>query len=176
MKTYLSIIALFSIALIPASHAAGGRAAAPSQSLNSGGVGGGSDGCGLGWQVTEQKTMLGTTTRGTTNGFVPPTFGMTSGTIGCDQHDIAKKEQKAATFVVANHQVLSTELAQGSGETVQGLAFVMGCPNASQELGRSMQNHYDQIGSAQSGIELYRGVRNVISSDPSLSNQCSVLN
>ena len=47
--------------------------------------GGGSDGCGLGSEVTQKKSLLATTTRGTTNGTIPPAFGMTSGTIGCDQ-------------------------------------------------------------------------------------------
>lgn len=55
---------------------------------------GGSDGCGLGWEVTGEKTMLATTTRGTTNAFVPPTFGMTSGTIGCETHRFVQKKKK----------------------------------------------------------------------------------
>src|SRR3954471_20570420 len=78
--------------------------------------GGGSDGCGLGWQVTQKKSFLGTTTRGTTNAVVPPTFGMTSGTIGCDQHGFAKNDQKAIEFVAANYEPLMVEMAQGNGE------------------------------------------------------------
>ena len=178
MKTNLALIALLTLALTNHSQAAGAKSA-PSilpPSFTGASVGGGSDGCGLGWQITDKKTMLGTSTRATTNGFVPPTFGMTSGTIGCDQHDIAKKEQKAATYVVANYQTLSNELAQGSGETVQGLAFVMGCSSSSTELGRALQSNYGKIGSAQNGVELYRGVRQIISTDSSLSGQCAVLN
>jgi hypothetical protein len=178
MKTNLALIALLSLSFLTNAQAAGAKSAPYSAPaiLQSGSVGGGSDGCGLGWQVTDKKTMLGTTTRGTTNGLVPPTLGMTSGTIGCDQHDIAKKEQKAATYVVANYQTLSNELAQGSGETVQGLAFVMGCTSSSQELGRALQNNYGKIGSAQNGFELYNGVRQIISTDSALSGQCAVLN
>lgn len=122
-------------------------------------TGGGSDGCGLGWQVTDKKTMLATTTRGTTNSFVPPTFGMTTGTIGCEKHEISKNEQPAAAFAVANFQALSTELAQGNGETVSGLAYLMGCNSA--ELGQSVKANYETIANAQSGIELYRGIRSV---------------
>ena len=40
---------------------------------------GGTDSCGLGWHVTQDKSLLATVTRSTTNAVVPPTFGMTSG-------------------------------------------------------------------------------------------------
>lgn len=50
------------------------------------------DGCGLGWEVTSSETMIGTTTRGTTNAVVPPTFGMTTGTLGCKKLDIASND------------------------------------------------------------------------------------
>ncbi|MBK9038693.1 MAG: DUF3015 family protein [Bdellovibrionales bacterium] len=62
------------------------------------------DGCGLGWEVTDSETMIGTTTRGTTNMFVPPAFGMTTGTIGCG---IPQKKwivsQAAFTFSVDSY-------------------------------------------------------------------------
>ncbi|MGZ3705003.1 MAG: DUF3015 family protein, partial [Bdellovibrionota bacterium] len=84
--------------------------------------GGGSDGCGLGWQVTQKKSFLATTTRGTTNGVVPPTFGMTSGTIGCDQHSFAKNELPALNMVATNQDALMIDIAAGGGENLAALA------------------------------------------------------
>ncbi|MFM8315218.1 MAG: DUF3015 family protein [Deltaproteobacteria bacterium] len=77
--------------------------AAKGSSASSGSVGlndAGTDSCGLGWQVTQKKSFLATTTRGTTNAFVPPTFGMTFGTIGCDKHSFAKNMVIRAVFIL----------------------------------------------------------------------------
>ena len=79
------------------------------------------DGCGLGWQFNDSRTMMGTTTRGTTNMTVPATFGMTSGTLGCEKIQFAKNDEKAATFVTSNFQTLKSELAEGQGEYVTGM-------------------------------------------------------
>src|SRR5689334_498155 len=87
----------------------------------------GSDSCGLGWQVTKQKSLLGTSTRGTTNAYLSPTWSMTSGTSGCEKHDVAKKDQDAVKYVATNLYPLSAEMAEGRGEYLVGLAQVMGC-------------------------------------------------
>ncbi len=63
------------------------------------------DSCGLGWQVTDKKTYTATTTRGTTNAFIPPTFGMTTGTIGCEKLDIGKNDKEAADYCTVFSQV-----------------------------------------------------------------------
>src|SRR5271170_3615642 len=52
------------------------------------------DGCGLGWQVTDKKTIIGSLTRGSTNSFIPPSFGMTSGTLGCRKHEFSMRDQE----------------------------------------------------------------------------------
>ena len=55
------------------------------------------DSCGLGWEVTDKKTYTATTTRATTNFFVPPVFGMTTGTLGCEKLEIGSNDKEAAT-------------------------------------------------------------------------------
>jgi len=78
----------------------------------------GTDSCGLGWQVTEKKSLLGTFTRGTTNAFVPPSFGMSTGTIGCESHPVSKADGKGVEFVAQNYDTLRLEMAAGQGENL----------------------------------------------------------
>jgi len=114
------------------------------------------DGCGLGWEVTDAETMIGTTTRATTNAVVPPTFGMTTGTLGCKRLDFAANEKEAVNYVINNYSNLKQELAVGQGEYVEGLSEVMKCN------GSDIQKQYDTVvAPAADGVELYKNLKNV---------------
>ena len=118
------------------------------------------DGCGLGWQVTDKKTYTATTTRGTTNAFVPQTFGMTTGTLGCDKLDIGKNDKEAADYVATNFEVLKSDLARGEGEYVTALATAMGCQSSAPAVGLQLQKNYDQVvAPATSALELYKNIK-----------------
>lgn len=132
----------------------------------------GTDGCGLGWQITQKKSFLGTTTRGTTNAFVPPTFGMTFGTLGCDKHSFAKNEEAGVTFALANQENLSIELAQGEGEYVAGFAHALGCKDTAA-FGRMAQSKYAEIiKTNESAVQMYKNVKAQIAQDPRLVASC----
>lgn len=133
----------------------------------------GSDSCGLGWQVTDKRTFFGTTTRGTTNFVIPSSFGMTSGTIGCEKHEIAKNEIDAAKFATVNFDALTIEMAQGEGEYINGLAAVMGCSANAADLGKLARDNYKTISEQTSGIEMYKSVRTLIRKDSKLSASCA---
>lgn len=121
--------------------------------------GGGSDGCGLGWQVTQKKSMIATTTRGTTNAFVPPTFGMTSGTIGCDQHSFAKAEMPAVDMVATNQDAIMMEMAAGGGENVASLAQALGCSDSAAFAKAAQANYGRLVNSSAAGF--YRNVKSL---------------
>jgi opacity protein-like surface antigen len=152
------LLALALVVALPISAFAAG-AAAPAAA--GGGNPTGTDGCGLGWQVTKDKTMLGTTTRGTTNGFVPPTFGMTSGTIGCDQHSIAQNEHDSAAYAYNNFDSLKSEMAAGQGEILSGFAASLGCD--AQTLGSMTKAQYKTlVNEKTSAIDMYMGVKSLV--------------
>ena len=112
------------------------------------------DGCGLGWEVTDSETFIGTTTRGTTNAFVPPAFGMTTGTLGCKKLSFAANDKEAVNYVVNNFSNLKQQLAVGQGEYVDGLQEVMKCNGAAIS--------YDSVvAPAKDGVELYKNLKNV---------------
>lgn len=137
-----------------------------------------SDSCGLGWQITKKKSFLATTTRGTTNSFVPPTFGMSTGTIGCAQHSIVKKEEPAFRFLLANHQALELEMAMGHGEALAAFASEWGCSPASiGRFSRATQERFDRIFDAprSNGVEVFERIRSVIREDQALRQDCSAL-
>lgn len=136
------------------------------------------DSCGLGWQVTQKKTLSATTTRGTTNAFVPPTFGMTTGTIGCAQHPLSQRDVDGARYAYNNFDVLSIEMAEGQGEFLKGFARTMGCDDASVDAFSHMtQSHYRSImkdGKA-SRLEMFDNVKSEMKSDPVLSMSCNAV-
>ena len=131
---------------------------------------GGSDTCGIGWMITEEKSLSATTTRGTTNAFVPPTLGMTSGTIGCDRHSIAAQDIQAARYAVTNIDALMHEMAIGSGETLLGLSQVMGC-SSPQKFSKALKNHYPTIlpHGQVTPVEVFKNIQNLT------KGQCQVL-
>lgn len=135
---------------------------------------GGSDSCGLGWQVTNKKSFLATTTRGTTNAFVPPTFGMTSGSIGCDQHSLAKLDMPAAQFVATNYDAVLLDMANGRGETLQALARTMGCKDAAvSAFGEMTRREFSNLSNASTSVEMIKAIRTEIKKDAALAG-CSV--
>lgn len=85
-----------------------------------------STGCGLGTMVFEGQSgvapqVLAVTTNGTS---FNQTFGITSGTLGCDSNDvIASAEVRQLT--VANLDNLAKDMARGEGETLASLATAM---------------------------------------------------
>lgn len=178
MKKFMNLFAVVLVlGFISANQASAKKESAHSDSGMS--SGGGSydqdkgDGCGLGWQVTQKRTMLATTTRGTTNAFVPPTFGMTSGTIGCMQHDFAENEKEAASFVASNQDNLILEMAEGQGEYVNALAKTMGCDaSAYSDFGRAVQQNYESI-VGNSPVQMFNNIKDVMKADPALAAHCS---
>ena len=119
--------------------------------------GGGSDGCGLGWQVYDKKTLVGTFIRGTTNSVVPPSFGMTTGTIGCDQHPIAKNNMEAVQYVAENYESLMIEAAQGSGEYVNAFGATLNCSNT--EFGSLLQKNYKSLSTVKNAADFVGAVK-----------------
>jgi hypothetical protein len=141
MKTLIGLVVLF-LALAPLAHANGG----------------GSDGCGLGWEITQKKSFLATSTRATTNAFIPPTFGMTTGTLGCDKHSIAKRDEAGVNFVASNQDNLLMEISMGQGEHLDALARELGCGNSSS-FGPAMQKSLPVLINTRTSVELYKGIR-----------------
>jgi hypothetical protein len=91
----------------------------------------GDTGCGLGSQVWEGQSsipakVLAVTTNGT---FGNQTFGISSGTLGCEPGSVIKAEHQLPRFAGANLDRLAREMAVGGGESLDALAHLYGVAN-----------------------------------------------
>lgn len=161
MKQTLSVLATIATVVFIASYA---------QARDS------SDGCGLGWEVTSRTSFSATSTRTTTNAFVPPTFGMTSGTLGCAKHDLVKKkDEQAAFYAVENYDSLRQEMAEGTGENLKAFASLMGCEqDAYAGFAQMVKTHFPSIAAdSNTRLDLVVNVRSEMERDPVLSASCN---
>ena len=84
-------------------------------------------GCGLGSMIidnqnTVAKQIIAASTN-TTSG--NQTFGITSGTLGCDKPTLLVSNDKVEKFVADNMDALATDIATGKGETLDTLASML---------------------------------------------------
>ncbi|MFN8845688.1 MAG: DUF3015 family protein [Bdellovibrionales bacterium] len=139
----------------------------------------GSSGCGPGWYILTENSLVSSSLRSTTNGMLAPvaTIGMTFGTSKCTKHKIVLKEKESLYFVEQNYYELKTQAAQGGGAYVTALAQTMGCATGaevplSQELQKSYNTVFPATPSPQpdsSLIEVYK----IILQSPVLSQKCN---
>ena len=102
-------------------------------------------GCGLGSQIINNDSSavmlaLQATTNGTSGN---QTFGITSGTSGCQKTKLVMND-RAAEFVAANMDQLSREIAVGQGESVDTLAELLGATDKSA-FALALQSNYNSI-------------------------------
>jgi len=108
----------------------------------------GSSGCGPGWYVAKDNSLLSSSIRATTNAILIPsvTLGMTFGTSNCSKHSIVKLEKERIKFATENYFEIATDSAKGQGEFLAAYGELMGCSVESIELfSKSMQGQFKTI-------------------------------
>ena len=92
-----------------------------------------STGCGLGSLIWHKNSIVSALFRATTNhSFSSQLFGITTGTSGCSQHSIVKRDMMPVYYAEANLPELKHEMALGQGEYLATFAEVLGCTPAAQ--------------------------------------------
>lgn len=135
-----------------------------------------SSGCGLGWAVFKENSLVSSALRATTNGILfNATFGMTFGTSGCAKHSIVQNDKKALHFMDANKHQLMAELALGGGEYVNGLSQLMGCEEGA--FAQKLQENYGEVftGEEQTARELVNRVQYQVISHKDLAEACALI-
>ena len=105
-------------------------------------------GCGLGSMVFEgQNGLMSQTAAATTNGtFGNQTFGISSGTLNCEQFKTFAYNEKVGVFVAENMDNLARDIARGQGEYVNTLAVLLEVPDVKKASFRSqLQAHFSDI-------------------------------
>ncbi|MES3037091.1 MAG: DUF3015 family protein [Bdellovibrionota bacterium] len=137
----------------------------------------GDSGCGLGGVIISKNSKLLQIFSITTNAsFFSQAFGITSGTSGCSASGIVSNDKQIEYFVEVNHDDLTREMAQGSGEKLQTLAVLNGCKTAEAQM---MFSQMTQAGfktivpkAETTPEEIVVHVRNQMQATPDLMKMC----
>jgi len=121
-------------------------------------------GCGLGtvlWGSESDGSVISQSLQATTNGtFGNQTFGITSGTLGCDQPANIIKNDRLLAFTADNLDLLARDIAAGRGETLDTVAELMDVPAAERlTFNSALQGNFDRIfvtGTETAGVVLDR--------------------
>lgn len=133
-------------------------------------------GCGLGSMIAPHKTWVSATTQGAIDYVLPPSFSITSGTMGCAKHSIVSKEKEAVYYAEANYDRLEAEVPTGRGEYVTGFASVLGCREDSQaEIVGALKLNYERLfpANGRDADRMLRNVQELIRTEPKLRDLCS---
>lgn len=121
-------------------------------------------GCGLGLQLLgkDGNQILAATTNGTSGN---QTFGISSGTSGCVDDGAVAQQKQVPAFIEVNKMALAIDAARGEGETLAGLAQLMGC-NPSN-FGPAMKANYNKlfIDTNMNPAAIETGVRSMVTSN-----------
>ncbi|UXD87810.1 DUF3015 domain-containing protein [Thalassolituus hydrocarboniclasticus] len=128
-------------------------------------------GCGLGTAVVFpdanewHEHVLAATTNGTSGN---QTFGMTSGTLGCEGANGPLKLAQA--FMEDNMDQLALDAAKGQGETLAALAEVIGVEaQDSAAFNRTMQSNFDSMFNADAtSATAYEAMTSAMAQDAAL--------
>ncbi len=105
-----------------------------------------SNGCGVGWYIFKDKSIVASSVRGTTNSVSPNSFSMTSGTSGCAQHSLVLEESRGLHYLEANFDHVRMEAARGDGTMLSGLAASLGCRGEDYAAFKNLnQTHYTYL-------------------------------
>lgn len=108
----------------------------------------GSSGCGPGWYIAKDNSLLSSSIRATTNGILLPTvtIGMTFGTSNCARHSIVKNEMEDLKFATENYFEIASDSSKGEGQFVTAYAELMGCHGKSiKTFKNKMKTHFSNL-------------------------------
>lgn len=134
-----------------------------------------SNGCGMGWYFTKEKSILASSIRTSTNSVSPSSISMTLGTSGCAKHTFVKENMKGLHFLEANFDHLRYEIAKGEGEYVGGFSESLGCrPEALAVFSSTMRSNYNDVfpDSIKEPYEAMQQIERIMMNTPTLASNC----
>lgn len=137
----------------------------------------GSSGCGPGWYVFKENSILSSSLRVTTNAIFFPTttLGMTLGTSNCSKHKLVRTEKESLHFAISNFYELKAEIAKGNGEFLTAFSQVLGCKSHTQKaFNKKLKKNFEEIFKTEVPANSLREIYRVILQDTELVNSCSL--
>ncbi len=139
----------------------------------------GSSGCGPGWFVLKENSLVSSFLRTITNGIFFPTttVGMTVGTSNCTKHKIVLHEQESLHFATHNYFEIKAEAARGQGRTLSAFSDTIGCPKSVRGVfaERFQQNYLKVFSQSEAQPDkMLQEVYRFILTDKFLMHACSL--
>jgi len=132
-----------------------------------------SNGCGVGWYILKDNSLLSSYSRMATNSSLPNTFSMTSGTSGCAKHSIVQNDKRSLHFTESNLDALRVDAARGEGEYLSAFADTMGCSwKALPAFKTVIQTNYDSVFDVTQPQAVIDAALFEIQRHPELASQC----
>ncbi len=133
-----------------------------------------SSGCGVGWMVFKEKSLVSSSLRATTNATFLNTIAMTFGTSGCAKHKIVQQDKASQHFAEVNGQQLMQDMARGEGEYLNAFAGTLGCKNV-QALGQATQKNFMYLypHAQVPASQVVEGSKLMVLADESLAKSCA---
>ena len=131
-------------------------------------------GCGPGTQIWDGNSgvapkVLGATTNGS---FGLQTFGITFGTIGCNQGGTVTADARLRHFAAANLDQLARDMAHGEGETLATFAHLLGVSETDQPAFFAFTKaHFAEIfaGDRVTEVQVLTSLDGLMADDPRLA-------
>ncbi|MCX6107291.1 MAG: DUF3015 family protein [Proteobacteria bacterium] len=139
-----------------------------------------SNGCGPGWYVFKDTSLVSSSLRTITNAALFPsaTVGMTFGTSNCAKHKIVEeRDRESVKFATLAYHDLMIQTAQGHGEYLAAFASTLGCNwQAQPEFNRTMQGVYPAIFTSDETLpeDVVAQFRAQIKHHPGLAQACAL--
>ncbi len=137
----------------------------------------GSSGCGPGWYILKQNTMLSSVGRAITNSVLFPisTLGMTFGTSNCAKHSIVDQDKRSLHFATHSYDLLRQDMARGSGRHLDAYLATFGCNAlARQNLAGQLQENFGRDLSLTNRPDaMVESTATLILASPALQAYCS---
>lgn len=127
-------------------------------------------GCGLGSMALgdQEPTLLSQLAATFLNGICGnQTFGISSGTLGCDPYSAVASNQRVQEYVAANMDHLAVDMAMGQGGSLEALADLLNVPAGERSnLFAKLQGSFDQVftSSAVSSADVVANLDKVLNS------------
>jgi hypothetical protein len=105
-------------------------------------------GCGVGSKIFDgQKGVAPQVLAVTTNGILGnQTFGISSGTLGCQQNGVIKSQWASNRFIDSNMTRLAQDISKGEGESLASLAGLYNvAPTDKSRFMSTLQTHFNDI-------------------------------
>ena len=137
-----------------------------------------STGCGVGTMLFDGKSgvfpqILAVTTNGSTGN---QTFGISSGTLGCDSNGTITASEKMRMFASSNMENLAKDMAAGQGESLTTMADLLGISAADRPaFYAATKTNFDRIFPTPdvTAEQVIDSLRTVMAEDTGLSHYVS---